>query len=194
VKTRAPTLRQLAVVALIVATTASVGFGRASAETAEEPPEHIPDVVFARMVENPVSGITRVPLANATQFGIPPNKRVSNALVLAPIIPALFKNGWSIITRTTIPVVVTVPFEELVRVEVFAVHPSEKPDEYCEPGRVRPRPSFFSAPWDRPRAKARYRWPAPRRRPPRRSCRSSSFPFPVCGICFEAARAVRRQS
>ena len=109
-KTRAPTLRQLAVVALIVATTASVGFGRASAETAEEPPEHIPDVVFARMVENPVSGITRVPLANATQFGIPPNKRVSNALVLAPIIPALFKNGWSIITRTTIPVVVTVPF------------------------------------------------------------------------------------
>ena len=26
----------------------------------------IPDLVFARMVENPVSGITRVPVANAT--------------------------------------------------------------------------------------------------------------------------------
>lgn len=26
--------------------------------------------------------------------------------------------------------VVTVPFEEIVRVEVFAVHPSEKPDDY----------------------------------------------------------------
>lgn len=88
----------------------SSGAGSAAAEAEEEPPEHIPDVVFARMVENPVSGITRVPLANATQFGLPPNKRVGNAVVLAPIIPALFKNGWSIITRTTIPVFVTVPF------------------------------------------------------------------------------------
>ncbi len=62
------------------------------------------------MVENPVSGITRLPVANRTQFGIPPNKRVSNALVLAPILPALFRNGWSLITRTVIPAVVTVPF------------------------------------------------------------------------------------
>ena len=89
---------------------ASSGAGSAAAEAEEEPPEHIPDVVFARMVENPVSGITRVPVANATQFGLPPNKRVSNAVVLAPILPILFKHGWSIITRTTIPLVLTVPF------------------------------------------------------------------------------------
>ena len=88
----------------------SSGAGSAAAEAEEEPPEHIPDVVFARMVENPVSGITRVPVANATQFGLPPNKRVSNAVVLAPILPILFKHGWSIITRTTIPLVLTVPF------------------------------------------------------------------------------------
>lgn len=94
----------------LLAVSSSVGLGRAAAEMPEEPPEHIPDVVFARMVENPVSGITRVPVANAAQFGIPPNKRVGYAFVLAPIIPALFKNGWSIVTRTTIPVVVTVPF------------------------------------------------------------------------------------
>lgn len=89
---------------------ASSGAGSAAAEAEEEPPEHIPDLVFARMVENPVSGITRVPVANATQFGLPPNKRVSNAVVLAPILPILFKHGWSIITRTTIPLVLTVPF------------------------------------------------------------------------------------
>ena len=74
-----------------------------------EPDAFIPDQVFARMVENPVSGITRVPVANRTLFGVPPNKRVANAFVLAPIIPALFQHGWSIITRTVIPAVVTVP-------------------------------------------------------------------------------------
>lgn len=35
------------------------------------------------MVENPVSGITRLPVANATEFAVPPNKRVINAFVLA---------------------------------------------------------------------------------------------------------------
>ena len=62
------------------------------------------------MVENPVSGIIRLPVANATEFVVPPNKRVINAFVVAPIVPVLFKNGWSIITRTTIPAIVTVPF------------------------------------------------------------------------------------
>jgi len=69
----------------------------------------IPDLVFARMVENPVSGITRVPVVNATLFGVPPNDRVANAFVLAPILPVLFRGGWSLVTRTVIPVVVTVP-------------------------------------------------------------------------------------
>lgn len=89
---------------------ASVGVGRAEAETPEEPPEHIPDIVFARMVENPVSGITRLPVVNATEFVVPPNKRVINAVVLAPTFPLLFKNGWSIVTRTVVPAVVSVPF------------------------------------------------------------------------------------
>jgi hypothetical protein len=80
-------------------------------EPADEPAaKQIPDLVFARMVENPVSGITRLPVANATTFGITPDKRVAHALVLAPIFPLLFKGGWSLITRTTIPAVVTVPF------------------------------------------------------------------------------------
>jgi len=42
-------------------------------------------------------------------FGIPPNNRVANAFVLAPILPALFRGGWSLVTRTVIPAVVTVP-------------------------------------------------------------------------------------
>jgi len=71
--------------------------------------DFIPDLVFARMVENPVSGITRVPVVNATLFGVPPNDRVANAFVLAPILPVLFRGGWSLVTRTVIPVVVTVP-------------------------------------------------------------------------------------
>ena len=70
----------------------------------------IPDIVFARMAENPVSGITRVPVANFANFGIPPNKRVGDALVLAPIIPVRLKGGWSLLTRTTIPALVTLPF------------------------------------------------------------------------------------
>lgn len=70
----------------------------------------IPDMVFARMAENPVSGITRVPVANFANFGIPPKDRVGYALVLAPVIPARFKGGWSILTRTTIAAVATVPF------------------------------------------------------------------------------------
>ena len=98
-----------------------------SAEDASSPAEHgeqtiaedlpaspeegdvIPDLVFARMVENPVSGITRVPVVNATLFGVPPNDRVANAFVLAPILPVLFRGGWSLVTRTVIPVLVTVP-------------------------------------------------------------------------------------
>jgi hypothetical protein len=63
------------------------------------------------MVENPVSGITRLPVANVTLFGVPPNNRVANAFALAPILPVLFRGGWSIVTRTVIPVVVTVPVE-----------------------------------------------------------------------------------
>lgn len=69
----------------------------------------IPDLVFAWMVENPTSGITRVPVANAALFGVPPNDRVGYAFVLAPIIPMLFRGGWSLITRTIIPAAVTVP-------------------------------------------------------------------------------------
>jgi hypothetical protein len=69
----------------------------------------IPDLVFAWMVENPASGITRVPVANAVLIGLPPNDRVGYAFILAPIIPILFKGGWSLITRTIIPAVVTVP-------------------------------------------------------------------------------------
>ena len=88
-----------------------------SPEEASSPAEHgektegdfIPDLVFARTVENPVSGITRVPVVNATLFGVPPNDRVANAFVLAPILPALFRGGWSLVTRTVIPAVVTVP-------------------------------------------------------------------------------------
>lgn len=70
----------------------------------------IPDLVFARMAENPVSGITRLPVTNAVQFGIPPSERVGYALVLSPTLPVLFKGGWSVLTRTTIPAVLTVPF------------------------------------------------------------------------------------
>jgi hypothetical protein len=103
-------MRRLGVAALLAATMLLVSVAPALAEAPEEPPEYIPDLVFARMVENPVSGIIRLPVANATQFGIPPNKGVANATVLAPIIPALFEHGWSIVTRTTIPAVVTVPF------------------------------------------------------------------------------------
>lgn len=51
-----------------------------------------PDLVLARMVENPTSGITRVPVANWASFGIPPNDRVAYGLVPARIIPVLFRN------------------------------------------------------------------------------------------------------
>lgn len=89
----------------------AVGMSSAGAETPEEDPQNIPNIVFARMVENPVSGITRLPLTNATVFGVPPNQRVTNAVVLAPIFPLLFKGGWSILTGATIPAVLTVPVE-----------------------------------------------------------------------------------
>lgn len=102
--------RRRGVVCLVAITASFVSARSVAAEAPEEPPEHIPDIVFARMVENPVSGIIRLPVANATEFVVPPNKRVINAFVVAPIVPVLFKNGWSIITRTTIPAIVTVPF------------------------------------------------------------------------------------
>ena len=69
----------------------------------------IPDLVLAWMIENPFSGVVRTGLFNSTLFGVPPNDRVGNALLLAPILPALFKGGWSLITRLAIPAVVTVP-------------------------------------------------------------------------------------
>ena len=77
---------------------------------AAAPAPSMSNLVFARMAENPVSGITRVPVLNLVNFGIPPKDRVAYSLVLAPTIPVRFKGGWKIITRTTIPAVVTVPF------------------------------------------------------------------------------------
>ena len=74
-----------------------------------EEPDFIPDLVLAQMAENPVSGIVRLPVANAVLFGIPPNDGVGYALIAAPVLPALFRGGWSFITRTTIPAVVTIP-------------------------------------------------------------------------------------
>jgi hypothetical protein len=74
------------------------------------PGPSISNLVFARMGENPVAGITRLPVLNFVNFGIPPKDRVAYSLVLAPIIPKVFKGGWGILTRTTIPAVVTVPF------------------------------------------------------------------------------------
>jgi hypothetical protein len=79
-----------------------------TSEEAETDPA-IPNIVMARMVENPVSGITRVPVVSAAPFGIPPNNRDGFAFVLAPILPVLFRGGWSIVTRTVIPVLLTVP-------------------------------------------------------------------------------------
>ncbi len=71
--------------------------------------EEVSDRVLAAMIENPVSGITRIPVVNAASFGIPPNDRVGYGLIAAPIIPARFRGGWSIVTRTVLPLVLTVP-------------------------------------------------------------------------------------
>ena len=88
-----------------------------AAEVAAQAPDEsapqaqaIPDFVFARMAENPLTSVTRVPVLNSAQFGLPPRDRAAYGLVLAPIIPKVFDGGWSIITRVTIPAVVTVPF------------------------------------------------------------------------------------
>lgn len=72
-------------------------------------PDFIPDFVLAAMAENPVSGIVRLPVANAVIFGIPPNDGVGYGLILAPVLPALFKGGWSFLTRVTLPAVLTLP-------------------------------------------------------------------------------------
>jgi hypothetical protein len=69
----------------------------------------IPDVVLAWMIENPFSGVVRTGVFNSTAFGVPPNDRVGNAFLLAPILPVLFQGGWSLISRLVVPAVVTVP-------------------------------------------------------------------------------------
>ena len=104
-------VRQLVVTGLISALVSFGGLPTAVAETTEPEPESdfIPDLVLAAMAENPVSGIVRLPVANAVLFGIPPNDGVGYGLILAPVLPALFKGGWSLITRTTIPAVLTLP-------------------------------------------------------------------------------------
>ena len=78
-------------------------------QDAEPPSVKLDDLVLARQIENPVSGITRVPLNNTVLFGLGPNDQVGNVLVVAPIVPALFRNDWSLITRVILPVAVTVP-------------------------------------------------------------------------------------
>jgi hypothetical protein len=89
-----------------------MGGGAAAQAPDESAPQAkpIPNEVFARMAENPVSGVMRLPVLNSAQFGLPPRDRAAYGLVLAPIIPKVFNGGWSIITRLTIPAVVTVPF------------------------------------------------------------------------------------
>ena len=69
----------------------------------------IPDLVLAWMIENPFSGVVRTGVFNSTLFGVPPNDRVGNAFLLAPILPVLFRGGWSLITRLVVPAVITLP-------------------------------------------------------------------------------------
>ena len=69
----------------------------------------IPDLVLAWMIENPFSGVVRTGVLNATLFGVPPNDRVGNAFFLAPILPILFRGGWSLISRLAVPAVLTIP-------------------------------------------------------------------------------------
>lgn len=77
---------------------------------AETPGPPVSDLVFARLAENPVAGILRIPVAAVGSFGLPPKDRVGFGLILAPIIPVRFKGSWKILTRITIPAVATVPF------------------------------------------------------------------------------------
>ncbi|MEM7436403.1 MAG: hypothetical protein AAF436_14695 [Myxococcota bacterium] len=73
-------------------------------------PSQLDDLVLARQIENPVSGILRIPLNNTVLFGLGPDEdRVGNVLAVAPILPALFANNWSLITRVILPIAVTVP-------------------------------------------------------------------------------------
>lgn len=85
----------------------SIGSVSAQAE-GDSPTEVGSDLRLARKAENPVSDIIRVPIVNATLFGIGPNNQVGNALFIAPIVPILFRSDWSIVTRTSFPIV-TVP-------------------------------------------------------------------------------------
>ncbi|MEM8607877.1 MAG: hypothetical protein AAGF92_12270 [Myxococcota bacterium] len=78
-------------------------------DAARAQPSELEDIVLARQIENPVSGILRIPVSNTVLFGLGPDDDVGNVLALAPILPALFRNEWSLITRVILPLAVTVP-------------------------------------------------------------------------------------
>lgn len=74
-----------------------------AAASPAEPP--VDNIVIARMAENPLAGVFRVPLVSQTSFGVGPNDQVSHALSLAPIIPIVLPGGWGFIHRAVLPLV-----------------------------------------------------------------------------------------
>ena len=82
----------------------------ASTPPPSEEAEAIPDMILAQLVENPLSGISRIGVGNLISFGSPVGADTTGyGLVLAPLVPALFRGGWSLLTRAIIPAVLTVP-------------------------------------------------------------------------------------
>ncbi|APT59875.1 hypothetical protein RQ831_17855 [Roseomonas gilardii] len=60
---------------------------------------------LAKQVADPIANLISVPLQNNMDFGNGPKNALQNTLNVQPVIPVALGGGWSVITRTILPVI-----------------------------------------------------------------------------------------
>jgi hypothetical protein len=80
-------------------------------------PEKESDSAAKDAAENPVAAAISLPLQNNTYYGVGPDRRAENALLLEPVVPIRISENWMVISRTIMPVVVVPRLSSAVEVD-----------------------------------------------------------------------------
>jgi hypothetical protein len=70
-----------------------------TAALSEDTPE------IAKQAQNPIASVISLPFQNSTTFGVGPDSRVQDSLLIEPVIPFKLSPDWNLITPTIIPVI-----------------------------------------------------------------------------------------
>jgi hypothetical protein len=69
------------------------------AAAAQDTPE------IAKQAQNPIASMISLPFQNSTTFGVGPDSRVQDSLLIEPVVPFKLNSDWNLISRTIVPVI-----------------------------------------------------------------------------------------